>query len=720
MTELCHSLKWKPWILFDAIRRIGYNGRVKGKEFERVIRRFMVLALVGLTAMWGGVSPGLLSVGAESAQPYRALKTVFDYPVDRVNPSAQTNPSGGKMPGFRAANQLVVYTAGFGDRTGTQVYGAEAVVEAGKVVRLGDGNQAIPKEGWVISGHGRAAIWIKRFLKPGAQVSLDPSQKHLNVRWTRRSAMEETEGLARLIEVRLKDPALNPQARSEAPEEAALWTEQYQSAQACRNRLLPTGADHEALPLDAPFMDEVKQCQEAWSTVFYGTVVSEDKGFRGVWIRPGETQPEPVEEMVARLKRLGVKEVFLEAYYQGKTIYPSQVMKDYGLSPQHPMFAHADPLKLWLDAAHQEGLKVHVWFQTYFAGNQLENVERFGPILSRYPQWANVQLQAVDEKTPVPSGIEEGHYFLDPAHPEVNRFLMKLVSELVTQYPVDGVNLDYIRYPASLPVGAGDYLSSNWGYTPVARARFKEYLEFLWRQAAEKARQEKEALAAKSPANPQGKKGLVVKQAPTKQLLKPPMKPPTRLVQGKPVDPFDPRYLTVQDKDWPLWVQWRKDQVSRFVQEAAVEIHQIRPEALVSAVVFPRPDPQYAWKLQDWPTWVQQGHIQALTPIGLSPTPDGMYHHAEQLKQIVHGKVPVYVGIFGAYNRLTPLETIQQIDAVQRVGLSGVILFDGGRVGPEYQHALWAGPFRSLRQTPPLDEATSHGNNVPAANASPH
>jgi len=51
--------------------------------------------------------------------------------------------------------------------------------------------------------------------------------------------------------------------------------------------------------------------------------------------------------------------------------------------------------------------------------------------------------------------------FLSPAHPGVRHWLAGIVQELVTRYPVDGVQLDYIRQPG-IPIG----------YDPTSRARF--------------------------------------------------------------------------------------------------------------------------------------------------------------------------------------------------------------------------------------------------------
>ena len=38
-------------------------------------------------------------------------------------------------------------------------------------------------------------------------------------------------------------------------------------------------------------------------------------------------------------------------------------------------------------------------------------------------------------------------YFLNPGHPKTKEYLMSLVREVVTRYDVDGIHLDYLRYP---------------------------------------------------------------------------------------------------------------------------------------------------------------------------------------------------------------------------------------------------------------------------------
>ena len=52
--------------------------------------------------------------------------------------------------------------------------------------------------------------------------------------------------------------------------------------------------------------------------------------------------------------------------------------------------------------------------------------------------------------------------YLDPGLPEIREYLAAIVGEIAAEYPVDGIHLDYVRYP------------SNWhGYHPRALARYR-------------------------------------------------------------------------------------------------------------------------------------------------------------------------------------------------------------------------------------------------------
>jgi uncharacterized lipoprotein YddW (UPF0748 family) len=83
------------------------------------------------------------------------------------------------------------------------------------------------------------------------------------------------------------------------------------------------------------------------------------------------------------------------------------------------------------------------------------------------------------------TGLAGEGWFLDPARAEVRTELRRLVLELVTGYAVDGVHLDYIRYPT--------------GWTPVDGASHVTRLVALIRNDLAKVRPETVLSAAVMP-----------------------------------------------------------------------------------------------------------------------------------------------------------------------------------------------------------------------------
>jgi uncharacterized lipoprotein YddW (UPF0748 family) len=584
--------------------------------------------------------------GPSILRPNQSVGREYRFPLDIANPSPASNPRGAAFPGYRGENQLILYTTDFGSSTGTNNAGIEAIVSNGVIIQTADSNAPIPQNGFVISGHGSAALWLSKFGKPGAQVGFDQTRQEIVIRLTPSVYLHQVDEALKRAESR--EPA-NPEA----------YHHYLQQAKNCRGQL----ANLENQPLTSEITALGEQCYQDANRAFYNTIRANPAEFRGVWIRPSGTQPAQITKVIESLKKSHIGHVFLETYFQGKTAYPSQVMAEYGLPDQHPQYRGGDPVQLWIEAAHKEGIKVHLWTQVFFAGNSRENSELYGPILNKYPEWRNVQRTNWNVKTPVISDIEPGHYFLDPANPEVRIFLEKLLLEMVNRYDADGINLDYIRYPASAAVNKSIYLNTTWGYTETARRQFQSMID------AERKITEQQRLEALKKA---GK----------------PATPAPQLVSS------DPKDFSTSHPLWNRWVAWRKDQVSSFVKNISAKTHAVKPNLLISAVVFPSADTTYAQKLQDYPRWANEGSIQALTPIGLSAIPERMYQQSLKLKAQVQDKVPVYIGVFGLYNRAEPIELVQQIDAIHQADMPGLVLFDWSRLTPAYEEALLEGPFR--------------------------
>lgn len=91
------------------------------------------------------------------------------WPIAAIDPARE-----GTYGGSRGADQLIVYTPAYGhETTGTNEWGTEVVVVNGRVSGGPRGNDSrIPANGYIVSGHGKAATWINGNLVPGVAVQL--------------------------------------------------------------------------------------------------------------------------------------------------------------------------------------------------------------------------------------------------------------------------------------------------------------------------------------------------------------------------------------------------------------------------------------------------------------------------------------------------------------------------------------------------------------------
>lgn len=186
---------------------------------------------------------------------------------------------------------------------------------------------------------------------------------------------------------------------------------------------------------------------------------------RAIWLDRGTIVAAGSEQGLSRIfdrmAASSVNTVFIETVNAGYTIYPSQVAPQ-----QNPLTRNWDPLASAVKLAKERRMEIHAWVWVFGVGNRRHNIlvgkpkNYIGPVLEAHPQWANRE-QDGDIFAP------EGKTFLDPANPEVQNYLLRLYREIVTKYDVDGLQLDYIRYPR-------EELGREQGFGTAGRQKFKQ------------------------------------------------------------------------------------------------------------------------------------------------------------------------------------------------------------------------------------------------------
>lgn len=373
--------------------------------------------------------------------------------ITKIDPTIHNNATGTYFPGVRGTNQLIIYTPEYGEKTNTNEYGTEAIVEGNTVKSLSGADSYIPKNGFVISGHGTAQNWINKNITVGTKVYIDQPNLMLYTYLTSESYLFEAE---------------------EKIKEATEMVDFYKRYRSDYKTKVPNEYISEAgeyLKLAKAFPAQIdaysKKAIESANMAIRTALPYSQYETKAVWVRPTETNHSSINATLDKLKSAGINTVFLETYFHGRTIYPSDVMKSYGFVRQRENFVGFDPLQIWIREAHRRGMKLHVWFETFYVGNAYPQSNAKN-ILAVHPEWANKNKKFADYNAPTQSVAEHNGYFLDPANPAVQEFLMSLITEIIQEYRPDGINLDYIRYPQA--VAKNDTYS--WGYTSFARKDF--------------------------------------------------------------------------------------------------------------------------------------------------------------------------------------------------------------------------------------------------------
>ncbi len=129
------------------------------------------------------------------------------------------------------------------------------------------------------------------------------------------------------------------------------------------------------------------------------------------------TKKEYVDEALRRIKDAGFN-VYMPTVWQGRgTTWPSQHAPWDGKLADRSK-SDLDPLRYVIEKAHSMGIEVHPWFTLTL--RQADIFPEFA--LADRPQKA-----------------------FDIHNPRFRELIVKLIEEVVTNYDVDGINLDYVR-----------------------------------------------------------------------------------------------------------------------------------------------------------------------------------------------------------------------------------------------------------------------------------
>ena len=147
-----------------------------------------------------------------------------------------------------------------------------------------------------------------------------------------------------------------------------------------------------------------------------------------------------------------------DAYYESNLVPKSNLIKDVDF----------DPLAYLIPLAKEKGIRVHAWVNTYLLWSSRVMPVQKNHILKTNPDWMDQNTQkkiniSIEMKkfNGGKNGIEG--FYMAPNHPKVNSYLLTVFNDLIQNYDLDGLHLDYVRFH-----------DSDYGQNPVALSNFQK------------------------------------------------------------------------------------------------------------------------------------------------------------------------------------------------------------------------------------------------------
>jgi uncharacterized lipoprotein YddW (UPF0748 family) len=366
---------------------------------------------------------------------------------------------------------------------------------------------------------------------------------------------------------------------------------------------------------------------------------------RALWVlRTSMSSPESIAALVSTARGSGFNTLFVQVRGRGDAYFNGGIEPRAADLNRQP--AAFDPLATVLTAARGAGLRVHAWVNVNLVSSAVDLPIATSHIVQRHPDWLMVprdlaqELARIQEESPAyvgriarwtrsqPTGVEG--LYVSPILPAAVAHIDAVVRDLVTRYAVDGIHLDYARYP-----------SARFDYSRSAIREFR---------------------AAVRPGLP-----AAVRQDVDARERNDPLAYPD----------------TFQDE----WKAFRTARMTAVISRLRATIKGVRDKAIVSVATAPDLEEARDQKFQDWGAWLQAGLVDAVCPMAYTPEP---VRFAEQIGAALNipGSGLVWAGI-GAY-RLPAAQTIENIRTARRLGAAGVALFsydslvDPRQAAPDY------------------------------------
>jgi len=253
-----------------------------------------------------------------------------------------------------------------------------------------------------------------------------------------------------------------------------------------------------------------------------------------------------------------------------------------------------DPLEYTLAQAHTRGLRVHAWLNVLLLWSADQRPKNENHLLYQHPEWCAVDADGVKDiqrHTADFASLGTEGIYLSPLLPEVRKYLVDVIRELATNYSIDGIHLDYVRYAKNC-----------YDYNPIGRLKFRNQcgIDPLLLTITDKS-----------------------------------------LYKGLELAEID---SLIRE-----WDNFRRESLSKFIRETRTMLKTVRPALMLSAAVKPDPEEARRYFFQDWQQWLKQDDLDFIVLMNYSRDSD-QFERILKKNNASPFKEKTWVGI-GVYNQ---------------------------------------------------------------------
>ncbi len=366
---------------------------------------------------------------------------------------------------------------------------------------------------------------------------------------------------------------------------------------------LPATALADTAIFQSPYLESLRERTE----------ILPDNELRALWVvRDALTTPESVSRLVdfAVMTRTHMLLVQVrgraDSFYRSAIEPPASILK----AP----VADFDPLEYLLTLAHRRGISVHAWINVFLVWSDMSQTPPSTHLVARHPDWlladaSGVRMDRMPSSKWKRANVEG--WFVSPGNREMRKHMQRVVTELVTEYEIDGIHLDYIRYP-----------NREFSFDPTSRSEFA----ITW-----------------------GVDPVEVVRGDRAKLQ--------RTIGGAALSLID-----------SLYAESRVANVDSMV----IAIKSVCRDKPLSAAVYPDPPTARGDKGQDWARWVHKGWVDFVVPMAYNFPPLELEHRAVVYNRTI-GKERWLMGLGVFDGRDEYLG--EAVELLREVGVTGYAIF---------------------------------------------